>query len=43
MAFSTWLGSPMLQAEPELRAKLRAAMDMLNRDEVDAKRQLELG
>lgn len=32
-----------LAAEPELQEKLMAAIEMLNRDEVDAKRQLELG
>jgi superfamily II RNA helicase len=29
--------------EPEIRKKFEKAMDMINRDEVDAKRQLELG
>jgi superfamily II RNA helicase len=32
-----------LVGEPDLRKKFDRAMDMLNRDEVDAKRQLELG
>jgi superfamily II RNA helicase len=32
-----------LVGEPEIRRKFEKAMDMLNRDEVDAKRQLELG
>jgi superfamily II RNA helicase len=32
-----------LKGEPELQDRFAAAIEMMNRDEVDAKRQLELG
>jgi superfamily II RNA helicase len=32
-----------LKGEPELQARFASAIEMMNRDEVDAKRQLELG
>jgi hypothetical protein len=32
-----------LIGEPDLKRKFDRAVEMLNRDEVDAKRQLELG